>query len=81
MGTEKRPSGWMRDELPGVAAIFDEFRAVFGAETINEGLRQMIKDGEFYAEDFVTGNKIGKPPVVKSSGVGRDGTQWVVYEK
>lgn len=80
MGTEKRPGGWMRDEMPGVAAIVDEFRAVFGAETINDGLRTAMKSGEFYAEDFSTGKKIGKPPVVKSSGVGRDGMQWVVYE-
>ncbi len=79
MEAEKRPSGWMRAEMPSVAAIVDDFRAVFGAETINDGLRESMKDGSFYAQDFVTGKTIGMPPIVKRSGVGHDGIEWVVY--
>lgn len=78
--SEKRPSGWMRAELPSVAVIVDQFRAVFGAESIDDGLRVSMRDGSFYAEDFVTGKKIGAPPVVKASGIRGDGVHWVVYE-
>ena len=78
MSAEKKPSGWMRAELPNVAAIVDQFREVFGAESIDDGLRQSMRDGSFYAEDFVTGNKVAAKhdEVVLASGVSGDGLRW-----
>lgn len=71
--------GYMRECMPNVAAVIDEFREVFGAEVIDRGIRQMVANGEFYAEDHVTGKSFGakRERVVLASGVGADGLRWV----
>ncbi|HQS59745.1 MAG: hypothetical protein B7Y56_03100 [Gallionellales bacterium 35-53-114] len=74
----KSANGWMREALPHVAAIVDEFRMVFGEESINDGLRESWRDGSFYAEDFVTGNKIEAKldEIVLLAGISGDGVHW-----
>lgn len=76
--SDNKPSGWMRDELPSVAAIFDLFRGVFGDDAITDGLRISRRDGSFYAEDFVTSNKIEakQTEFVLASGISGDGVHW-----
>lgn len=76
---DKPANGWMREALPNAAAIVDEFRRVFGEESVNDGLRESRRDGSFYAEDFVTGNKIEAKvdEVVVASGISGDGVHWV----
>lgn len=79
MSDADKPNGWMRAELPNAAAIVDQFREVFGAEEITDGMRQSRRDGSFYAEDFVTGNKIETKVTeeVIAGGVSGDGTSWI----
>lgn len=78
MSEAVKPNGWMREALPNAAAIVDLFRDVFGEESMNDGLRESRRDGSFYAEDFVTGNKIEAKveEVVVASGISGDGVHW-----
>ena len=59
---ESKKAGWLRDEMPSVASIIDEFREAFGVETINKGIAEMMQAGEFWCEDHVTGKSYGVPP-------------------
>ena len=60
----------MRAEMPGTAALIDEFRAVFGTEYINKILqRGMRGEPVFWASE--NGHTIGTPEV-RGVRIGRD---------
>lgn len=58
MSAGKKP-GWLREEMPNVAAIVDEFREVFGHASITDGIARAMREGTFSCEDYGTGKMYG----------------------
>lgn len=86
--SEPKKAGWLRDEMPSVAAIVDEFCEVFGADAIRGGIAQQMREGTFYCQDFVTGKSYGTPseaagvvPVIYQSPNGLPGMMDVRISK
>lgn len=50
----------MREKMPKVAAWIDDLRAAFGAESIDQAIRQGLRDGTFRASE--NGHTIGGKP-------------------
>ncbi len=49
----------MRHLMPECAAFLDEVREAFGAQEVNQWIRDGINRGTFYAEE--AGHTVGKP--------------------
>lgn len=60
-GEKKR--GWLREEMPGAAAVVDEFREVFGHEAVTSWIARDVKAGTFWCEDYTNGKTFGTRPV------------------
>ena len=41
----------MRESMPGVTAFIDSMRETFGAEAINQSMRQGLQTGDFWASE------------------------------
>lgn len=59
--TESTGNKPMRSAMPTVAAFIDAMRGAFGAETIDQAMRDAVRDGlpTFYAQE--NGQTIGTP--------------------
>lgn len=61
-------NGSLREQMPTVAAIIDEFRAVFGKDSIDKVIRAGMKGQPvFYASE--NGHTIGTPIPLGAPGV------------
>jgi hypothetical protein len=49
MDQPKSKDGAMREAMPGVTAFIDSMRGAFGAEVVDQGIRQGLANGEFWA--------------------------------
>lgn len=62
IGQAPRKAGWLREEMPGVAAVMDELSEVFGRDVVVESMRSGMRDGSFWAVDHTNGKTFGARP-------------------